>query len=86
MTGSQIMQEIITIMTSGITTFAQSIGSGISTLVKSVFLETTGTGADAVTSISTFGVLVCVFAGIALVIGLSRLIVAWLGSLGGSRV
>lgn len=86
MTGSQIMQEIITIMTSGITTFAQSIGSGISTLVKSVFLETTGTGSDAVTSISTFGVLVCVFAGIALVIGLSRLIVAWLGSLGGSRV
>ena len=73
-------------MTSGITTFAQSIGSGISTLVKSVFLETTGTGSDAVTSISTFGVLVCVFAGIALVIGLSRLIVAWLGSLGGSRV
>lgn len=86
MTGSQIMQEIISIMTSGITTFAQSIGSGISSLVKAVFLETTGTGSDAVTTISTFGVLVCVFAGIALVIGLSRLIVGWLGSLGGSRV
>lgn len=86
MSGTSIMQEIITIMTSGITQFAQAIGSGLSSLVKAVFLETTGTGAEATTSISTFGVLVIVFAGIALVIGLSRLVVSWIGSLGGSRV
>lgn len=86
MTGAQIMSEIITIMTSGISSFAQALGSGISAIVKAVFLETTGTGADATTSISTFGVLVIVFAGIALVIGLTRLLVSWLGSMGGSRV
>ena len=86
MTGAQIMQEIITIMTSGIVEFAQKLGQGISALVKSVFLETIGEGASATTQISTFGVLVLVFAGIALTIGLSRLLVSWISTLGGRNV
>ena len=41
-----------------------------------------GEGAQAVTSLSTFGVLVVVFAGISLAIGLSRWVVNFVASLG----
>ena len=82
MTGVQIMQAIIEILVGGITGVATGIGSGLSTLAQSVFLQTTGEGASAVTSLSTFGVLVVVFAGISLAIGLSRWVVNFVASLG----
>lgn len=86
MTGAEIVAQIISILGSGITGVAGFIGSGINTLVNDLFFTTTGTGADAVTTMSMFGIMVCVFAGISLAIGLSRLIVQWLGSLGGKNV
>ena len=61
------------------TGIAQGIGEGLSTLVTSIFLTSTG-------GLSVFGTLVVVFAGISLAIGLCRLIVRWLSTLGGSRV
>lgn len=82
MTGTQIMQSIIEILVGGITQVAQGIGSGLSTLAQSVFLQTTGTGESATTSLSTFGVLIVVFAGISLAIGLSRWVVNFVASLG----
>lgn len=82
MTGTQIMQSIIEILVGGITQVAQGIGSGLSTLAQSVFLQTTGTGESAKTSLSTFGVLIVVFAGISLAIGLSRWVVNFVASLG----
>lgn len=82
MTGTQIMQSIIEILVGGITQVAQGIGSGLSTLAQSVFLQTTGTGDSAKTSLSTFGVLIVVFAGISLAIGLSRWVVNFVASLG----
>ena len=82
MTGTQIMQSIIEILVGGITQVAQGIGSGLSTLAQSVFLQTTGTGESATTSLSTFGVLIVVFAGISLAIGLSRWVVDFVASLG----
>ena len=82
MTGTQIMQSIIEILVGGITQVAQGIGSGLSTLAQSVFLQTTGTGETATTSLSTFGVLIVVFAGISLAIGLSRWVVNFVASLG----
>lgn len=82
MTGTQIMQSIIEILVGGITQVAQGIGSGLSTLAQSVFLQTTGTGDSATTSLSTFGVLIVVFAGISLAIGLSRWVVNFVASLG----
>lgn len=82
MTGTQIMQSIIEILVGGITQVAQGIGSGLSTLAQSVFLQTTGTGESAQTSLSTFGVLIVVFAGISLAIGLSRWVVNFVASLG----
>ena len=82
MTGVQIMQAIIEILVGGISGVATGIGQGLSTLAQSVFLQTTGSGETAVTSLSTFGVLVVVFAGISLAIGLSRWVVNFVASLG----
>ena len=82
MSGVQIMQAIIEILVGGISGVATGIGQGLSTLAQSVFLQTTGEGASAVTSLSTFGVLVVVFAGISLAIGLSRWVVNFVASLG----
>ena len=82
MTGVQIMTAIIEILVGGISGVATGIGQGLSTLATSVFLQTTGEGASAVTSLSTFGVLVVVFAGISLAIGLSRWVVNFVASLG----
>lgn len=82
MTGVQIMQSVIEILVGGITQVAQGIGSGLSTLAQSVFLVTTGEGASAETELSTFGVLIIVFAGISLAIGLSRWVVNFVASLG----
>ena len=75
----EILSSIIEILVGGITGIAEGIGSGLSTLVQNVFLTTEG-------GLSTFGTLIVVFAGISLAIGLSRLVVGWLGSLGGRRV
>lgn len=82
MTGVQIMQAIIEILVGGISGVATGIGQGLSTLAQSVFLQTTGTGDGATTSLSVFGVLVVVFAGISLAIGLSRWVVNFVASLG----
>lgn len=82
MSGTQIMQSIIEILVGGITQVAQGIGSGLSTLAQSVFLTTSGEGSSATTTLSTFGVLIVVFAGISLAIGLSRWVVDFVASLG----
>lgn len=71
-----ILQEIIKILIGGITGVAQGIGSGLTTLAQSIFLGTEpGT-------LSVFGGLVVVFAGISLAIGLCRWVVNWITSLG----
>ena len=82
MTGVQIMQAIIEILVGGISGVATGIGQGLSTLAQSVFLQTTGSGEGATTTLSTFGVLVVVFAGISLAVGLSRWVVNFVASLG----
>lgn len=82
MTGVEIMKAIIEILVGGISGVATGIGQGLSTLAQSVFLQTTGEGASATTSLSVFGVLVVVFAGISLAIGLSRWVVNFVASLG----
>lgn len=74
---SAVLQEIITLLTSGITQVATGIGSGLQSLVTNIFL-TTGENP----SLSVFGGMIVVFAGIALAIGLCRFVVNWLTSLG----
>lgn len=82
MSGTAILTEIIQILVGGITGIAEGIGAGLSTLATSIFL--TGTGAEQ--TLSVFGILVVVFAGISLAIGLCRLVVGWVSSLGGRSV
>ena len=76
---SAILTEIITILVAGISGIATGIGEGLTTLVTSIFLET---GAEGAMTLSTFGGLIVVFAGISLAIGLSRWVVNWGTSLG----
>lgn len=71
-----ILQQIIEILIAGITGIASGVGSGLTTLAQSIFL-----GAEAST-LSVFGGLVVVFAGISLAIGLCRWVVDWITSLG----
>ena len=82
MTGVEMMKSIIEILVGGMTEMAKGIGGGLSTLAQSIFLQTTGEGASATTSLSTFGILIVVFAGISLAVGLSRWVVNFVASLG----
>ena len=82
MTGVEMMKSIIEILVGGITEMAKGIGGGLSTLAQSIFRQTTGEGASATTSLSTFGILIVVFAGISLAVGLSRWVVNFVASLG----
>lgn len=78
MSGVEIMQAIIEILVGGISGVATGVGQGLSTLAQSVFLQTSGDS----TQLSTFGVLIVVFAGISLAIGLCRWVVNFISSLG----
>lgn len=75
---SAVLQEIVTLLTSGITQMAQGIGAGLSELVEAIFIDNSG---DAAT-LSAFGGVVVVFAGIALAIGLCRWVTGFITSLG----
>lgn len=75
---SGVLQEIISLLVAGITQLATGIGSGLKSLVEAIFLDTSGTS----TTLSTFGGIVVVFAGIALAIGLCRWVMNFVTSLG----
>lgn len=75
----EILSSIIEIMVGGITGIATGVGSGLSTLVQSIFLTTGEGGAQ---ELSTFGIMIVVFAGISLAIGLSRWVLQFLTSFG----
>lgn len=72
----EILQAIITILVGGIEGIAGGVGTGLSTLAKSIFLDTAGT------ALSTMGTLIVVFAGISLAIGLCRWVLNFVTSLG----
>lgn len=73
-----VLQEIITLLTSGLTQMAQGIGGGFNAFMTNIFLDNSGTG----TTLSVTGGVIVVFAAIALSIGLGRLIANYLFGLG----
>lgn len=73
-----VLQEIISLLTSGLTQMATGIGSGFQSFMSSIFLDTSGT----TTALSVTGGLIVVFAAIALSIGLGRLVANYLFGLG----
>lgn len=81
----QILTAIIELLVGGITGIASGIGQGLSTLVTDIFVTGAGT-TESPYALSVFGTVVVVFAGIALAMGLCRLVVKWVSSLGGSRM
>lgn len=78
-----ILTEIISLLVGGITGIAAGIGEGLSALATNIFLTGDATNGY---ELSVFGGLIAVFGGISLAIGLSRLVVKWVASLGASRV
>lgn len=74
----ELMTEIISLLVGGIVELGQGIGQSLSSLATSVFL--TGTG-DTQT-LSVFGTLVVIFAGVSLAFGLTRWILNFCTSLG----
>ena len=78
---SAVLQEIISLLVTGISDVGQSLGAGLSVLVQSIFLTGSGT-AESPYALSVFGALVVIFAGIALALGLCRWVVNFITSLG----
>lgn len=76
---SAILTQIVELLVGGITGVASGIGEGLSSLAKSIFMEA---GAEGSLTLSTFGSLIIIFAGISLAIGLSRWVVNFVTSLG----
>lgn len=77
---SAVLEEIISILVGGITGIAGGIGAGLSTLVSDIFLVVPEGGGNP--TLSVFGGVIAVFAGVSLAIGLSKFVVGWLTSLG----
>lgn len=80
-----VLTQIIEILVGGITKVAEGIGAGLSTLVQQIMVTGAGT-TESPYALTTFGIIVVVFAGIGLALGLCRLIVHWVTTLGASRV
>lgn len=72
---SALLTEIINILVGGFSSFATGIGTGLSNLVKSIFL-------NADNGLSEFGGLIVIFGAISITIGLSYYVVNWLTSWG----
>lgn len=75
---SGIMTQIIEILVSGIVGIGEGIGAGLSALATSIFL----TGSGDSSTLSVFGTLVIIFAGISLAMGLCRWVLNFVTSLG----
>lgn len=82
MDGANIVTEIVEILVAGITQLGSGIGSGVANFIQSLAFTTTGEGSSATTTMSVFFVLIVVFAGVALAIGLTTKLFNWLSSLG----
>lgn len=76
-----LLTEIIGILVGGISGIATGIGEGLQTLVKNIFVTGLGTQ-ESPYSLTVFGGLIIVFAGISLAIGLCRFVMNFVSSFG----
>ena len=82
---STVLQEIISLLVAGISQLATGIGNGLKALVEAIFLNATTVEGVTTYSLSTFGGVIVVFAGISLAIGLCRWVMNFVTSLGASN-
>ena len=78
---SGVLQEIVSILVGGLQSMASGIAQGLNTMATALFVTGEGTTANPYT-LSVFGGIVAVFAGIALAVGLTTLVTKWIMSLG----
>lgn len=76
---TSILQEIIQIITGSLTGIAQAIGEALTTAVTSIMFTT---AEGTITGLSTFGIVILIFAGLSLAFGLTRLVYQFVTSLG----
>ena len=76
--GEGILAEIVSLLTSGIADFGTGLAGGINGYVKALFVSSSG-------GLSTTGVVVVIFAGIALVTGITALVWNWISTLGARK-
>lgn len=76
---TDLLVEIISLLTGGLTQMATAIGSALQQFVTSMFLVTAEGGA---TTLSVFGGIIIIFGAISLAISLGRLVYQFLTSWG----
>ena len=76
-----VLTEIITLMTTGLSSMATAIGGGLQSFATAIFLTGDGTTSDPY-ALSVYGALIVVFAGIALAINIGERVLAWVNTLG----
>lgn len=72
--------QLVSLLVSGITTLAEGIATGVASMAKALFLETSEAGA--VTGLSVFGGVIGIFAAISLAVGITTKVYTWITSLG----
>ena len=78
---SQILTEIVELLSGSLISLGNAIGKGLSSMVQSLFLDTSSD----TTKLSTFGTVIMIFAGISLAIGMTKWVTNFVGSFGKSR-
>ena len=73
------MKAILELLFGGFTETAEQMGLGLSQFVKGIFLDTTAG------TLTTFGMLAVIFAGITLALTLCKFILMWVTSFGQSK-
>lgn len=76
-----VIEQLIDILVAGIGTFGANIGQGLTDIVVNVFVDTS----QETFALTTFGGVVAVFAGLALAVGLSKLVTSFIMRLGGKE-
>lgn len=73
------MTQMLELLFGGFTETAKQMGLGLSEFVQGIFLNTTAG------TLTTFGMLAVIFAGIALALSLCKFILVWVTSFGKSK-
>lgn len=75
---TDILQEMVSILVSGVESMASGIAKGLNAMASDLFIDSSGD----TKKLTTFGGIVCVFAGVSLAVSLTTLITRWIMSLG----
>lgn len=79
---SALLTSIVGLLVQGIAEFAKGIGSGMNQMVQSLFVDVSGDAGSQTYTLTVFGGLCVIFAGVALCVGLTRFITNWVTSFG----